>query len=838
MKQRNFGKMHSIYFLLTAIEAAAAIVWLAVIQTDKKSDFFLGFSASRLAMIFILLVFLLTALTCLLLRIFSGVFKNRIQKFFEGRRINRLIPVFCPVITYLFSAILLYTGFVEPVKYNSYFERLFPFGAFFILLAIQTILFFASVQLNTLSGKSQNDRLLLKKTILILSIEILLFWMIKFTGIGITPDPFDWQPNGMAIHYWELAAALLSAAALFSVSFSLRKKLPEKIRTGFLFLLIWAGAALIWTAVPTMDVLKHSYFMEISAPNYVPYPASDAAYFGLWSESLMAGLGFKDTIVSRQFFVIILAFIQMITHKNMVASIDCLTILLALIPAFLFLLGKQIHSQGAGLLAAGIAIFRELNTLYLAPLFGVSDSKMFLSDMPALLFFLLFISVCVSWFLNSGSKAKSILAGGILGFCTLIRSQFILFLPLVVLIQFLRKSLPARKIAASCFLFSITTVAVLTPALVRSVLINGSLILEDSGIHGFEIARRYSDDPENVPTRIEGESSEDFSNRMEKDIVDFIIKKPGYVLGFITNHFIKDQIDSWLVLPAGIPTEFTIKDLTNTAYHDVENRLLKHFTISKLLFALIIALGIAAGFQRCGITGLLPLIFCSVYMLSTAAGRYSGWRFILPADWVYYFYFSVGIFEFIFLIYRRVAGRTTTDIVSEKHILQSTPEGRWKPVVLFTLLVLAGSLPVTIKYLIPNQIPQNSPEENFRLVQSLGDEFGEPYLTLEEKIQKESLIVINGRTIYPRYFEANQGLTSANPWTVYEVREFNRLGFVLLNRENSDVIIPMKTEPDYFPNSADCIVIGNQHEDGYFEGIAAIFPGIAGENGSPVIFQP
>ena len=145
-------------------------------------------------------------------------------------------------------------------------------------------------------------------------------------------------------------------------------------------------------------VLKHSYFMEISAPNYVPYPASDAAYFGLWSESLMAGLGFKDTIVSRQFFVIILAFIQMITHKNMVASIDCLTVFLALIPAVLFLLGKQIHSQGAGLLAAGIAIFRELNTLYLAPLFGVSDSKMFLSDMPALLFFLLFISVCVSWF--------------------------------------------------------------------------------------------------------------------------------------------------------------------------------------------------------------------------------------------------------------------------------------------------------------------------------------------------------------------------------------------------------------------------------------------------------
>lgn len=838
MKPKNFRKMQSMYFLSAAIEAACAIFWLGTIQTDKKSDFFLGYSASRLMMILVLLLFLLTALVGFLLNNFSGKFQNRIQKSLERREIIRLIPFFCLIIVFLLSAILLYTGFLEPGKYHSYYERLLPFGIFFIVLSIQTLLHFQSVQSYTLPDNSQNDRLLLKKTIVVLSTEFLLFWIIKFTGIGITPDPFDWQPNGMTVHYWELAAALLSALILFSISVALRNKIPEKIRTWFLFLLIWAAAAIIWTAVPTMEVLKHSYFMEISAPNYVPYPASDAAYFGLWSESLMAGLGFKDSVVSRQLFVVILAFIQMITQKNMLASIDVLTIFLALVPAVLFLLGKQIHSQGAGLLAAGIAIFRELNTLYLAPLFGVSDSKMFLSDMPALLFFLLFISGCISWFQNSGSKTKTILAGGLLGFCTLIRSQFILFLPLVVLIQFLRKNLPVRKMAASCFLFFVTAAAVLTPALVRSVLINGSLILEDSGIHGFEIARRYSDDPDNLPTRIDGESSEAFSTRMENKIADFIIEKPGYVLDFITNHFIKDQIDSWLVLPAGIPADLTIEDLTNTAYHDVENRLLKHFTFSKLFFALIIALGIAAGFQRFGITGLLPLIFCLVYMLSTAAGRYSGWRFILPADWVYYFYFSIGIFEFIILIYRKVAGRTAAHMTSEKLVLQSLPEKGWKPAALFILLVLAGSLPVTVKYLLPNQIPQSTPEENLRLVQSFGDKFGEPYLTLAEKIEDESLSIINGRTIYPRYFEANQGLTSANPWTVYEIRDFSRLGFVLLNRENYDVIMPMTAEPGFFPNSTDCVVIGSQHNDGYFEGIAVIFPEITGENGSPMIIQP
>ena len=44
---------------------------------------------------------------------------------------------------------------------------------------------------------------------------------------------------------------------------------------------------------------------------------------------------------------------------------------------------------------------------------------------------------------------------------------------------------------------------------------------------------------------------------------------------------------------------------------------------------------------------LLPLGFNVGYTLATAVGRFSGWRYDLPADWVPYFYFAVGFVELL-----------------------------------------------------------------------------------------------------------------------------------------------------------------------------------------------
>ena len=63
---------------------------------------------------------------------------------------------------------------------------------------------------------------------------------------------------------------------------------------------------------------------------------------------------------------------------------------------------------------------------------------------------------------------------------------------------------------------------------------------------------------------------------------------------------------------------------------------------------------------------------------------------------------------------------------------------------------------------------------------------------------------------------------------VDRIREFARLGFVLLNEENHDVILPLQTEPSFIPNAAEIYVVGRD-VDNYFRADAVIIPNTASD---------
>jgi hypothetical protein len=872
MKTRRVQQFVNSYFALSALEASAAIFWLASIPKEDTDSFILGFSFSR----FLMIVFLFFSLSAALLGLLWNLSSKKVQQYFYNLHkrnvVHGILIRFCVFLFFLFSSILLYTGFLNPADYRLYYQRLLPLSLFIIVLSIQLILllqriesekdekFDSSAVIRNMENpfeksvieKTQTQiippvfriagshDMLLKRSIKIFLIEVGIFLIIRITGLGITPDPLDWQPNGMTIQYWELIAVFLSGIALLAIARIFKNKIPQRFQTILFFILIWMIASLLWTSISSSEVLKHSYFMEITPPNHVPYPASDAAYFGLWSESLISGLGFKNSVVSRQFYVAMLALFQLISKKNILLTIDLQTIFLALIPAMLFVIGKQLHTIGAGLLTAGIAILREYNTLLLAPHYGVSNSKMFLSDLPTMLFFLFFLSACIAWYQNADSKNKAILAGGLLGLVSLIRSQFFLFFPLIFLLFLFQRKKFHRKTAVSLLFFSITLLAVLTPALIRSISVNGTLFLEDSDIHGSEIARRYSNPAEVIPSQNHLDNQDKSENQEENHIIQFILKEPFYVLHFISNHFLKNQIDSWLVLPAGLSFDLTAEDLLDTSYHQVTQRISNQNIFSLLFFAVFIACGFAASINNHGLIGLLPFFLSSCYMFTVAAGRYSGWRFVLPADWIYYFYFSAGFIEVIQRLFKNFKSNQNSQAVilkKERSALRKSGFRYVKPFVLFLVLIFIGSLPVSLPYLIPDQIVQKSQSENLQTIEKMAAQYGEPFLSILQQVNQENLLIKNGRTIYPRYFEAGQGLTSANPWTVYEVRDFNRLGFILLNQENTNVIIPMDSSPDFVPNSADCLVIGTQSNNGYFEGSWLIFPELIDSEGKPLTFS-
>ena len=136
--------------------------------------------------------------------------------------------------------------------------------------------------------------------------------------------------------------------------------------------------------------------------------------------------------------------------------------------------------------------------------------------------------------------------------------------------------------------------------------------------------------------------------------------------------------------------------------------------------------------------------------------------------------------------------------------------------------------------MIPQRVFQHSSEENAQAITELFQEYPKSAKLPEGLLSSSDKTVLNGRIIYPRFFYGEQGLASGHPWIAYKIRDFSRLGFVLLNEENHDVILPLKEIPAYLPNSADAYVIGAEDPDGFFRADAVIIPD-AGSNAAPRI---
>ena len=822
-KQQNGARaLIRLWFFLITCLAGFSLYRLAAIGENSLNSVFLGYSASRLLM---MAAALFTALLGLLgILDPGGKCSDAVRKASKSRFWKILS-------TTLFLGLSLgwITGkFISDENFQPLFIRIEPL----LILGFVTagsgalLLFRLTHQSNAIGSEQISIR---KTALLYFLIGCGLYLIIRLTGVGIIPDEMDWQPTGMTIQYWEIllsAWIALAAALLLSV---LKTTRHQRLITWILFFAIWAVTAVLWVSIPTMEVLNHSYFMEITAPNYLPYPASDCANFGLWAESVLAGLGFKTVIAYRQFLIIVIAFFQAVTNRDLLKTIDCLTVTLALIPPCMYLLGRRLHSHGAGILAAGLAALREYNTILLAPHYMVSSSKMWLSDLPAMLGLLAAICAAADWFSKPRSVWRTLLSGCLMGLCVTIRSQFIALIPFIPAFFLMRKGLPFKKRILPAAGFLLAALMVIAPWFIRSKIITGDFILDEPGVHSTELARRWSDDVNNVVSRNPGESDAEYAERNKQHMIDFFFEKPLYVVQFTMSHFFANEIYGLLALPFGTDPDLTVHDVTNTDFHDVPGRMLAGKNIPVLLlFLAVIAIGMGAAWKRTGWAGLLPMFMCSLYLGITSAARYSGWRFALPGDWFWYFYFALGLAEIAWQTAAALGGQ-------RREFISVTPLDPGKQPVypaaiagILVLFLILGAAPALCGELVPQQLFVHSTEENIRDLNALVSGHPAEQETVTRLLDIPGKEVLDGRLIYPRYFEKNQGLASGHPWVSYRIRDFARLGFVLLNEENHNVILPRESEPAFIPNAADIYVIGSMEEgQDYFRADAVIIPNIA-----------
>jgi hypothetical protein len=232
---------------------------------------------------------------------------------------------------------------------------------------------------------------------------------------------------------------------------------------------------------------------------------------------------------------------------------------------------------------------------------------------------------------------------------------------------------------------------------------------------------------------------------------------------------------------------------------------------------LIVAIGIGAAVARLGWAGLLPLLVHLGYSVSTTPARLSGWRFILPADWVTLVYYCIGLTQLVGLALAVVSGRGS--FVSGAMWRTSAPAravraaGSTRAVAVTALgLGLIGAALPGGELLIPNRYPTLDAEEKVNRFAS-----EQALAALVPQTSKEDLsvflqsepgaIALYGRALYPVYYGRGQ-IHGDHTEFALDASKYNRLELMLTGSDRSPVYLPLLAPPRRFRHAQDVLVIG------------------------------
>jgi hypothetical protein len=785
-------------FRLWSIQGFIAFLWLFFLPTSTKSEVLFGFSAERLVL-----------LGCTILLTGGSIFLF----FQEGissphnkwLNLNKR-PLLWDLIYLTSLAVSLLAPAVILILYNmkgdvanpAYAMRLSPLAFWMMLSGLELSVFLAIKRpagtLNIFSAIKP----LFQKALIVLSILILPGVLIGVTGIGIMPDRSLGTP-AVPFLEWQISLTLC-LITLFSFFPRPLQAVDEK----WIGWSIYVITMLLWLSQPVNPAYLAT---PPRAPNFEIYPFSDPLVYAQSAQSALVGNGFLwPEIPARPFYVALLTWFHLLGNQSYNNVIFLQTLVLGFFPVLLYLIGREFGGRPLGFGLALLTVFRDINANATVQFAGsVTSSKLFLSELPTALLICLVTLLSIRCMQRTKPPTWiSLLSGGILGAATLVRSQSLILLPVIILIAFFVMPIRRQWLTSTASLL-IGFVIVLTPWLIRNYFAAGGLILDNPFTQTMTLTRRWSGSEGNeILPRFPNEGDAEYSNRMMKMAIDIFKQNPSFILRNAANHFINSEISSLMVFP--IRDKILSSDellLPRHAFWKTPP------TASQLpLFAfnlLIFSLGVGAAYRNHGLTGLFPLSFSLVYNIWSALFFTSGGRSIVPLDWAIYLYQLLGLLILgasILLFTNGAKKNASTWILessSHRNVQELVPESRRSIFrVLILILCLGIFLPFT-EAVFPEKYPPQSQEE---LAKNIG------------VMPENGEVVLYGRAIYPRYYEASDG----EPETAkigYEPSEKARLVFFLVGSKSGLVIFELDEAPEFFPHTSDVIMIGTQTAD-YF----------------------
>jgi hypothetical protein len=831
------------FFLVANLEALAALVYLFSIPADPKNSFIAGYSLPRLAVIAGMAVILLgmAFLAVLALRSPQRVW-SRIDPVLVSKKKSDLAGL---IFTGLFLSgwVVTFTPSYQFANYAAYVDRLRPVVVWLALFSLQAGAFLLIKARAPGRAGWRESKPYLGGWAITLGILLLVWGLIVVTRLGLRPDPLYWnQPgvpllSGQVLFAWLVGVILILGGNSRSRVTGWLSRIKVNRLDLITFVAIWLAAAFLWTHVP----FPGSFF----APGPYPpsqqlYPFSDAAKYDTDAQYAMLGLGMNDSnYTDKPLYSTFLLLLHVVFGQRYDWIVITQVIVLAIFPALLYLLGKSIHSRVAGILVAVLAIFQEMNSISASQLLLSSNTHLLLSEVPTAVGLALFTYLMVRWLKEPGRRTVfPLLAGGVLGLCTLIRHNPWLLLVVVVGVSFIVYGRSRKQWFQAGLLFALGMGLAIAPWMARSWYFNHTPFYFMKTLNGSFFPSRYytiqedqptqaspTSRPTSAPTRTPTPALVTATPRptktprplvaqIKEDIKDTTRKIPNAV-DFGSAHFFHNIVASVITLPVSLEMNDMQHSVASPAsfWSEAWAGSLTAGQAMMLLFDVaLLALGIASSWKRLRYVGLIPLFVALFYYLSNGVARTSGGRYLVPAVWVIYFYFGLGLVQISQMV---IGWITNLPVMKGGENLHSVVSAR-RPtaarylILLAVMLFLIGAtLPVTERVFPKVFAAQwsNTARASKWLPQGSLEQAGLQTGNLAAFLKDKNTAVLVGRVLYPRFYPANKG--EPDRLSPYATRPYARLVFDMIGPNMEEgVVLPMAKAPAAFAQGIDAVVLG------------------------------
>ena len=207
----------------------------------------------------------------------------------------------------------------------------------------------------------------------------------------------------------------------------------------------------------------------------------------------------------------------------------------------------------------------------------------------------------------------------------------------------------------------------------------------------------------------------------------------------------------------------------------------------------------------------VPLFLYLGYSLSVAVARISGWRLILPVDWIAIVYYCVGLTQIVLWGMAIINNKKIVKVELQESISTSSNSKKenglyYGQTIGIGVMFLAIGISVPLaELLFPHKYAPVTIES---VKEILGEYGGTDYFEagIENFLGGDFAIATTGRMLYPRYYLAHEFEPGSN--FIAETLRINRLVFFLAGSVSEKVLMPLSDPTINVVNASDVLVIG------------------------------